>query len=230
MKRYKWLLFDADGTIFDFDAASKLALENTFAFAGIPHTPETVGLYKRVNHACWEEFERGEISATTLRPERFRRLLNELDYNGDPMQIGTQYAQYLSEGTHILDGAFDMLNAVHGKSDLLLITNGLKEVQRPRFAATNMSYYFPHVVISDEVGFAKPDPRIFDICFEKMGNPAKSDVLIIGDGLTSDMRGGIDYGIDTCWINLKGKSRPADMLMTYEINELPQLASVLEVG
>ena len=110
------------------------------------------------------------------------------------------------------------------------IDRRVKEVQRPRFAAANMDRYFPHVVISDEVGVAKPHPRIFDICFEKMGNPAKSDVLIIGDGLTSDMRGGIDYGIDTCWVNLKGKTRPVDMPMTYEINTLSQLAPILEVA
>ena len=224
---YKWLLFDADGTIFDFDAASAAALHNTFIDAGIPHTDETIAAYYRINHACWEAFERGEISAESLRPKRFERLLSELNHNGNPMAIGTYYANRLAEGTQLLDGATDMLNAVHGRHEMLLITNGLKEVQRPRFNATNMANYFPHVVISDEVGVAKPHPRIFDICFEKMGNPAKSEVLIIGDGLSSDMRGGLDYGIDTCWVNLKGKTRPADMPMTHEINNLSQLATIL---
>lgn len=227
---YKWLLFDADGTIFDFDSASAAALKHTFALANIPHTDETVAAYYRINHACWEAFERGEISAEILRSERFRRLNAELNLTHDPVQLSTYYIQRLAEGTQLLDGALPLLNTLNGTFNQFLITNGLKEVQRPRFRAAGMDRYFTDIVISDEVGVAKPDPRIFDICFEKMGQPSKSDVLMIGDSLTSDMRGGIDYGIDTCWVNLKGKARPAEMPLTFEIHNLGQLPALLGVG
>ncbi len=214
---YEWLLFDADGTIFDFEASSAEALTETFFYGGIAHTDATVDAYYRINKACWEAFERGEISAEILRTERFRRLLAELGLEGDPKDLSEQYIYQLSQGTHLLPGARDLLFVLHTRIDLLLITNGLKEVQRPRFSATNMSRFFKHTVISDEVGYAKPDPRIFDICFEKMGQPDKSKVLIIGDSLTSDIQGGINYGIDTCWFNPTGKPRPADMDITLEI-------------
>ncbi|MGB1252589.1 MAG: YjjG family noncanonical pyrimidine nucleotidase [Candidatus Promineifilaceae bacterium] len=224
---YKWLLFDADGTLFDFHAASMDALAQTFAYAGIAHTDEHVQLYRRINTACWEEFERGEISAEILRSERFRRMNHELGASHDPLDLSKQYIMHLSQGNQLLPGATDLLFVLQKRFNMLLITNGLKEVQRPRFAATNMSRWFSEIVISDEVGFAKPDPTIFDICFERMGHPDKSEVLIIGDSLTSDMVGGLNYGIDTCWYNPTGKTRPIDMPITYTIRTLYDLVPLL---
>ena len=166
---YKWLLFDADNTLFDFDTDSATALTKTFAFGQIEHNPETVAAYYRINKACWDAFELGEISAETLRAERFRRLLAELGQAGDAGELSNRYIQHLGEGTTLLPGARDLLFVLHTRFNMLLITNGLTEVQRPRFAATNMNRFFKHTVISNEVGYAKPDPRIFDVCFEKMG-------------------------------------------------------------
>lgn len=224
---YDWLMFDADGTIFDFDAASAGAIGETLAHAGIPDTEETRALYKRINQACWEAFELGELSAETLRAERFRRLLAELDFQGDPVALSDYYITHLGQGNQLLPGARDLLYVLHTRFNLLLITNGLTAVQRPRFKARNMDRFFKHTVISDEVGVAKPDPAIFDICFEQMGHPDRERVMIIGDSLTSDMVGGINYGIDTCWFNPTGKLRPIDMPITYEIKSLYDLVPLL---
>ena len=116
-----------------------------------------------------------------------------------------------------------MVRGLHGRAKLALITNGLKAVQRPRFAASALSEYFDVIVISEEEGVAKPDLRIFDIAFTRMGWPAKSDVLIVGDSLTSDIKGGSDYGIDTCWFNPNGNPRHLDMQIRYEIQHLSEL-------
>ena len=112
---------------------------------------------------------------------------------------------------------------------MVLLTNGLKAVQRPRFARSALRECFHDVVISEEVGFAKPDPRIFDIAFERMGQPAKEEVLMVGDSLNADIRGGIGYGIDTCWFNPEGAPREggSELAIRYEIRHLGELASLI---
>ena len=110
---------------------------------------------------------------------------------------------------------------------LLVITNGLKEVQSARLARSSIGGYFAHVVISEEVGAAKPDRRIFDAAFDRMRGPHKEEVLIIGDGLSSDIQGGHDYGIDTCWFNPGRKPRALDLPIRYEIAQLSDLLAIV---
>jgi HAD superfamily hydrolase (TIGR01509 family) len=112
---------------------------------------------------------------------------------------------------------------------LALITNGLKQVQRSRLAQSSIGKYFEVVLISDELGVAKPHPDIFTVAFKAMGNPEKEHVLIIGDSLSSDIKGGSDYGIDTCWFNPHGKQPDAGIKITYEIQSLPQILTILNV-
>ena len=110
---------------------------------------------------------------------------------------------------------------------MLLLTNGLTDVQRPRFKASTIGHYFEDWVISEEVGVAKPDPRIFDIAFQRLGGPDRREVLIIGDSLTSDMAGGVAYGIDTCWYNPTGRAADPGLAITYQIQDLDQLPGLL---
>jgi putative hydrolase of the HAD superfamily len=138
------------------------------------------------------------------------------------------YLANLAQGTYLLDGAEEVVQALHGQVGLLVITNGLKEVQRPRLANSAIAAYIDAVVISDEVGFSKPDPRIFDIAFQKMDHPAKEEVLMVGDSLTSDMPGGIAYGIDTCWYNPDQRPRPPELDICYEIQRLVDLLPIVE--
>ena len=112
---------------------------------------------------------------------------------------------------------------------MIIITNGLKEVQRPRFERSSIHDLFESLIVSGEVGAAKPGPEIFDAAFDAIGNPPKSETLIIGDSLTSDMAGGISYGIDTCWYNPRAKERPAELEPTYEIRDLTDLVELLTI-
>ena len=230
MSNYKWLLFDADHTLFDFDAAAANALRNTFATFGYEFLPEYEAVYQTINTQIWKAFERGEISSKRLRIERFERLFDALNLVADAAKLSIRYGQLLGEGTQLLDGAEALLAWLNGRYQLALITNGLKDVQRPRLAHSTIGHYFNPVIISDEVGVAKPNGRIFDIAFAQMGNPPKNDVLMIGDSLTSDMAGGIGYGIDTCWFNPAQKPRPTEMPITYEIHTLSQLQTILAEG
>ena len=226
---YHWIIFDADGTLFDFDRAEAGALQETFDAFGVVFEQRTGDLYRQINSAIWRELEQGAITPEALRVERFRRLFDALGLAIDPAAFSERYLDHLSHRGDLIDGAEEVVKALHGRCRLLILTNGLSEVQRTRLAHSGLAEYFEDIVISDEVGVAKPDGRIFDVAFERMGNPAKADVLIIGDSLSSDVAGGQAYGIDTCWFNPAGQPRPAGLSIRFEVRRLTDLPGCLSV-
>lgn len=224
---YQWLLFDADGTLFDFDTAETKALATAFREFGYPYDTQTGEIYRRINGEVWRALEQGELTPDALRTIRFERLFTAVNVPGDPIPFSAVYLRHLGQCGDLIAGADALLAQLNGRFRLALITNGLSDVQRPRLAASGLATYFETVTISDEVGAAKPDGRIFDVAFTQMGQPAKSDVLIIGDSLTSDMAGGANYGIDTCWYNPNGKTAESTLSPTYEIKHLSELTNIL---
>ncbi len=222
------MLFDADGTLFDFDRVEERALLNTFAALGHECDARCAELYREIDREIWIDFENGKISQEKLRTRRFELLFDAMGVDCDPVEFSRRYLAELARGSDLIDGAEDLLKRLHGRVGLLLITNGLADVQRPRFGRSTVMPYFSDVVISEEVGAAKPDPEIFDIAFARMGFPKRKDVLIVGDSLTSDIRGGNNYGIDTCWFNPEGKQRDVGVEIRYEIGTLRELLPLLE--
>ena len=227
---YKWLLFDADGTLFDYGKAEAYALRTTFEQMGLPHNPGHAETYARINARIWLDFEKGLISAELLRTERFELLFQVIGIECDAHRFSERYLKNLADASELIEGAEETLRALYGKAGLMLITNGLKDVQRSRLAKSAIGHYFADVIISEEVGAAKPDGRIFDVAFASMGGPRKQEVLIIGDSLTSDMQGGDEYGIDTCWFNPERRPLDSDVRIKYEIARLQELLSVLGVA
>ena len=221
--KYKWLLFDADGTLFDYDKAEGTALRTTFEALGLAYETRYAQIYRRINGDIWLDFESGRISQESLRTKRFELLFDAIEIDCDPGGFSKAYLANLALATDLVEGAEDVVKSLHGRVGLLLITNGLADVQRPRFARSTVGQYFSDVVISEEVGAAKPDPAIFEVAFAKMGLPKKEDVLIVGDSLTSDIRGGHSYGIDTCWFNPGRKPSDCSVVAHYEIGELEEL-------
>ncbi len=226
---YQWLLFDADGTLFDYDRAEKNALQNTFGQLGYPFEEQYLTVYRQVNHAVWQEFEQGQIDQRTLRTRRFELLFQTLAIQADPRRFSPVYLANLALGTCLIDGAEAVVKQLAGQFKLAIITNGLTEVQRPRFQRSAIIDHIKEIIISEEVGAAKPDPQIFEIAFARMNYPAKSQALIIGDSLSSDIQGGVNYGIDTCWFNPTGQNNN-HISSTYEIQALTELPGLLGVG
>jgi 2-haloacid dehalogenase len=224
--RYKWILFDADNTIFDYDAAEFGALRSTFEELGRPLTQEHHQTYREVNHQNWLAYERGEISQAILRTRRFEQFLAAMGMGEDPVTVSRRYLFHLGNRTDLVAGAAEVVKALHGRVKMMIITNGLKDVQRSRFGLSEIGRCFEDIVISEEVGVAKPDGRIFDITFERMGKPNKADVLIVGDSLTSDIRGGLDYGIDTCWFNPGRRPNVLGLEVGYEIGRLEEVLKI----
>lgn len=225
--KYHWLLFDADGTLFDYDKAEASALRRTFLSFNLKHKPQYSLAYREINTQIWLAFERGEITQAQIRIERFEKLSNALGIDFDPVEFSQRYLKYLGEGTYLLDGAEEILAKLDGKISLTLITNGLKDVQRSRLGRSTIQHYFTNLIISEEVGASKPDERIFEVAFDKIGHPDKAEVLIIGDSLTSDIRGGNRYGIDTCWYNPESRICDQDVSIQYEIRELNELLDIV---
>lgn len=225
--KYKWILFDADNTLFDYDAAEIGALRSTFEELGTSLTADHHHTYRHVNHQNWQAYERGEISQVILRTRRFEQFLAAMGMGEDPAMVSKRYLFHLGNRTDLVAGAKELVEVLHGRTGLMIITNGLKDVQRSRVSQSEIGRYFHDIVISEEVGVAKPDGRIFDITFERMGNPRKSEVLMVGDSLTSDIQGGLDYGIDTCWFNPGRRPNTVGREVGFEIGSLGEVLGIL---
>ena len=227
MSRYRWLLFDADNTLFDFDRAESDALRRTFEQHGVPFDDACLLVYHRINGEMWRQLEAGVITPAILRTRRFELLFAELGVDADARVFGEEYLPNLALQPHLTEDALEVVRALHGRYGLAIITNGLGDVQRPRFDRSAIRDDIAAIVISDEVGVAKPDAGIFDVAFTRMGDPPRHDVLLIGDSLTSDIAGGIGYGIDTAWFNPRGLPRDAAIAPTYELRRLRELLDLL---
>jgi 2-haloacid dehalogenase len=226
--KYTWFLLDADGTLFDYAAAEVTALETTFAQIGHPFEPHYAAMYSQINERIWREFELERISSVRLRTKRFEQLFEAINIDADPMSFSEQYLRNLAECGQLLDGAEDVVRQLAQKVKLFLITNGLTDVQRSRFAHSSIKDYFTGMVTSEEARAAKPDGRIFDEAFLRMGAPEKREVFMVGDSLTSDMRGGCDYGLATCWYNPGHLPRDPSLDIRYEITDLRELVGITE--
>ncbi len=224
--RYQWLLFDADGTLFDYSRAEDAALAQNFARHNLAFQPDYQLRYRNINHQFWLRFEQKQVTPEELRVGRFHQLFAELTIDYDAELFSNTYLDQLAQQAHLIEGAAELIRELNGRYHLALITNGLADVQYPRLARSGLEPYFSAVVVSDEVGVAKPNPGIFDVAFARMNQPARSEVLIIGDSLSSDMTGGITYGIDTCWYNPGNK--PTELPITYNIQKLNELRRILD--
>lgn len=225
MGKYSWLLFDADATLYDFDRAEKSALDFTLESLGIPSSPEMTECFIRHNQAVWMELERSLIDQDTLKIRRFKLFFEEAGIDRDTARASELFLEGLSRGSFLLPGAEELIQKLKGSYRMAIVTNGLREVQRRRVSGSAIHDAFEQIFVSEEISAAKPSGRFFDITFDGIGNPPKETVLMIGDSLYSDMLGGIDYGIDTCWYNPEGK--PTDLKITYQIQSLPELLEIL---
>ncbi len=196
---YTTLLFDLDHTLIDGHASEAAAFDYTLTRAGAQEPADYLAPYREINSALWAAVERGEITPNDLRSERFAQLIAATDLEADPDTMGNDYVHGMGANGDLYPGTIETLDALAEIATLALVTNGIGEVQRARIARLGLDKFFDAIVISGEVGVAKPGPEIFDLTFEALGHPDKGTTLMIGDSLSSDMAGGIAYDIATCW-------------------------------
>jgi 2-haloacid dehalogenase len=227
-KHYPWLFFDADGTLFDYNRAEATAFRKAFELLQFQFEDHYLDTYQKINSQLWKALERQEITPAVLRVRRFELLLEALQRSGSADDLNIAYVEQLGLCTDLIDGAYEVLQTLHKNSRIAIVTNGLDAVQRNRLKRSTIYPFITELIISEEVGAAKPHPAFFDAAFAQTANPPRSDVLIIGDSLTSDMQGGLEYGIDTCWYNPTGERKPESLHITYEIKHLNELLEILE--
>lgn len=228
--RYSTLLIDLDHTLFDSDDSEQQAFSATMRSLEIDTPDRYFATYTAINSALWAALERGEVRPETVRVERFRRLIRETGLQADAETMADSYARGLGDYGELYPSAREVLARVAKGARLALITNGLADVQRARIERLELADYFDAVVISAEVGVSKPERGIFDATFQALGSPDTTSALILGDSLTSDMRGGLQYGIDTCWYNPHGKRLGEHARPSFEIEKLEQFPGLVLNG
>ncbi len=228
MPPYTWLLFDADGTLLAYDGAEEEALQNVFAHYQLPFNEQVAAAYKRINQAMWARLEEQTITLLQLRWQRFADLFAELGITLDAQEFSRTYLNYLGQSADLIPGTLDVLEQLRGQYNMAIITNGITDVQLSRLKLSGLDRFFPHIFISEAIGVFKPASGFFDAVFEEIGQPPKDHVLVIGDSLSSDMAGGVAYGLDTCWYNPNGQEDVNGYPITYEISDLGQLLEILE--
>ena len=224
----EFLFLDLDDTILDFHAAERVALEKTFRELGITVSPEILERYKQINILHWKMLERGEITREQVKVGRFAALFEEQGITCDPALATPIYERHLAVGHFFLPGAEEAVAALAKKYRLYLASNGTTSVQHGRMTSANLYRYFEQVFVSEEIGHNKPAKAYFDVAFSRIPDFDPEKAMIVGDSLTSDIRGGNNAGIRTCWVNRHRASRDPDIHVDYEIESLSQLENLLE--
>lgn len=224
----EFLFLDLDDTILDFHKAEGIALSKTLETMGLAPTPEVLSRYRQINRAHWEMLERRELTREQVLTRRFGVLFEEFGIRVDQTACARLYEDYLSQGHYFLDGAVEALEVLSKKYRLFLASNGTAKVQVGRLESANIGHYFEKMFISELVGPDKPSIEFFDRCFAQIPGFCAEKAMIVGDSLTSDIQGGINAGMRTCWVNPKHAPARPDIQPDYEIENITQLSGLLE--
>jgi len=224
---YEFLIFDADHTLFDFDKAENNAIIKVLNDADFSFNKNTLEIYINLNKLLWEKYEKKEITQNKIKTERFKKFFEQINCKADYKKASEDYLNYLSQGCDLLPNAEELILDLKKTYKLGMLTNGISSVQYPRLENSKLKGIFDTVVVSGDYGISKPDPEIFNILSKKANFFDKTKMLMIGDSLTSDMRGGINYGIDTCWFNPGKKFNSTSIKPIYEISDLRSIYDVL---
>ena len=223
--RYTTLLFDLDHTLFDFDASEAAAFSSAFATAGIDIEDGYYDLFVSINKALWMRVEAGELTPNDVRVVRFEDLFEQVGIDAVAQVVADDYTIGLGAHGDLYPGARELLEDLSPEATLALVSNGIGEVVRDKVVRLDLDQYFDAIVVSGEIGVAKPHTEFFDVAFERLDHPHKATTLMIGDNLSSDIRGGINYGVDTCWY--APSSAEASVMPTYRVEHLSEILEVV---
>lgn len=221
--RYDVILMDIDNTLLDFHAGTKESLISLLAGFGLELTKEREARFHVINDKLWTAYEHGEIPKSAIFERRFAEFLGEMGIETDPLEANETYAKGLQQSAVLMPGCMELLNALHGKCRLFAVTNGVVTTQTPRLEKAGFAPYFEQIFISEAMGCKKPETAFFDKCFDAIGPVDKSRCIILGDSLTSDMQGGRNAGIATCYLG----SNPDDRC-DYVISELMEFWKIIQ--
>jgi 2-haloacid dehalogenase len=227
LKKYKTLLFDADDTLLDFDAAESLALRLLFEEHHFSLTTDIEKTYKNINKDLWKAFEQGKIDRDEVVNSRFYLLFKDYGKDIDGALLENSFRRYLEQGHQLVKGAIELITTLQKDFDLYIVTNGDSKTQDRRLRESGLYPLFRDIFVSEVSGFQKPMKEYFDYVFARIPHFEPNQALIIGDSLSSDIKGGYLAGIDTCWYNPERLDNNTDIIPTYEIQKLEDLYQIL---
>lgn len=226
MAYYNCLLLDVDGTLLDFDAAEQAAFDSTMAYF-FPDTQINIEDYREINNALWAELEQGKIKQDRLVIERFARLFIKLGLKAAAAQVNEYYLSQLESNGPVIDGALEALEELAEVATIAIVTNGIERVQNGRLKLSGIIKYADGVYVSQNIGAAKPNRKIFDTALNSLGITNREKVLVVGDSLKADIKGGISAGLDTCWCNFKELPVEGSFKPTHTVRGFEELLRVV---
>ncbi len=228
MKTYRDILLDVDGTLLDFGAAEKVGIAAVLTHYGFEPDAERIRLYHQINGAAWAAFERGEVTKERLVEERFEIFFRELGKEVNGREAEDLYRSYLDQSAVLIDGAEDICRYLKGRGyGLYVVTNGTSTTQYKRLALSGLDAFMDGIFVSEDAGSQKPQKEYFDYCFARIPQADPSRMFLVGDSLTSDIKGGINAGISTCWYNPSGLPGREDICPDWQIRRLEELKTLL---
>lgn len=225
MAIYTCVLLDVDNTLLDFDAAERQALTAMLEEYQLPNDAAACEVYHRVNQELWQAFAKGKISKNKLFQIRFLRFMQAMGLpdNGNSHAMNDRYEELLATHADVLPGALNALEELGEVATLATVSNGATLVQQPRIRNSGIERYMDGIYISEQVGAAKPSAKLFEHVLKDLGITNRSKVLMVGDDLLADIKGGQNAGLDTCWVNFKNQENDTGVEPKYEIHSYEEL-------
>jgi len=223
----EFLFLDLDDTILDFHKAERIALSKTIREFGVEPTEEILQLYHEINDWHWKQLELGKMTREEVLVKRFAALFDRLGRTADPAACTALYSENLAIGHYFMPGAQEAVAALSKKYRLFLASNGTASVQHGRMTSANLYRFFEKVFVSQDIGHNKPSREYFESCFARIPGFDREKAMMVGDSLTSDIKGGSNAGIKTVWVN-PGHKDCGEIKPDYEIERLSQLEELLE--
>lgn len=229
MKTYSTILFDADDTLLDFHRDEHDALVSTFERCRLPADEAVINAYSAINAALWREHEKGNITKEDIKNIRFSELFKKIKVNSKytPRQVNDIYAEYLCEGSAVVSGAYEVCRKLSEKYEMYIVTNGIEITQKSRLARSGFDKLMQGLFISESIGLQKPSSKFFDYVFEHINEKDKTKVILVGDSLSSDIKGALTAGIDCVWLNKNHIENNSGLEPTYEIGDIREIIKIL---
>ncbi len=219
---------DADDTLLDFGKCEMDALRSVLDSAGLPSGDEIIASYSAINQKYWQMLERRQITKERLKYARFEEFLSRQGFDADPAETADKYADWLAFQHSLLPGAMETVRRLSRDRDIYIITNGIGPVQEKRVADSGLLPYLRGVFISDVIGSVKPSRGFFEEVARAIPGFDPESALVVGDSLSSDIKGGIGFGLDVCWVNRGGHAVPDGMKIDYVIDSVTKLPELLD--
>ena len=220
---YNCVLLDFDDTLVSFGQSERIAITKVYNKYNIPVTEENIEYYHTENEKLWRDFEKGKIKKKDIEKTRFQKVISKFGItgvNGD--QMNRDYLNYLKNSAILMDGAIEFLEDIEDYA-----TNGIDAVQQNRLKLSRVIDFADGVFTSEKSGYNKPDKRIFFNALKTLGVENNKKVLVVGDNLHSDIKGGINAGLDTCWVNFSGAENTTNITPTYTALDFTQLKIII---